>query len=234
MEFDKSKVYTAVNADELKFGSKVILATNLESLRYKVNANSWPTYVKEITDIMGPSSTDRFKAGDKTYNLAYFVSEPKEKWIVYLSRESGHKPRLSKCRENKWRYKENICGAKTQLFIGNEEEADNWAKQRMKFSEVIAAWEDGKQIQCYDVSEDNWLNVGFPKWDIDCRYRIKPKENVLKWTDLKIGDVIEKKGIVSYIVTGIVYNGGADRHKHIWANGIPIDDIYLESWEKAE
>lgn len=36
MEFDKSRVYTSVNADELKVGSEVICANNLDSLKCKV------------------------------------------------------------------------------------------------------------------------------------------------------------------------------------------------------
>lgn len=33
MDFDKSKVYTALNADELKLGSKVIVADDLKTLK---------------------------------------------------------------------------------------------------------------------------------------------------------------------------------------------------------
>lgn len=36
MEFDKSKVYTALNADELKVGSKIIFADDLSSLQSRV------------------------------------------------------------------------------------------------------------------------------------------------------------------------------------------------------
>ena len=36
MEFDKSRVFTTVNADELKVGSKVIVADNLASLKRRV------------------------------------------------------------------------------------------------------------------------------------------------------------------------------------------------------
>lgn len=40
MKFDKSKLYTAVNADELKVGSKVFVADNLEELRTEVEYES--------------------------------------------------------------------------------------------------------------------------------------------------------------------------------------------------
>lgn len=78
MIFDKSKVYTALNADELKVGSKVILANYLESLKDQVESNSYPTYIQELKCVMGTSSTNRFKAGEKVYNLAYLISEPEK------------------------------------------------------------------------------------------------------------------------------------------------------------
>ena len=36
MEFDKNRIYTAVNADELKIGSKCIFADTVRGLRRKV------------------------------------------------------------------------------------------------------------------------------------------------------------------------------------------------------
>ena len=90
MKFDKNRVYTAINADELKIGSKVIVADYLESLRLQVEANSYPTYIKELTYIMGTSSTNRFKTNDnKTYNLCYLVSEPEEKKLKWTDLKIG-------------------------------------------------------------------------------------------------------------------------------------------------
>lgn len=89
MEFDKSRVFTALNADELKIGSKVIVANYLESLKVQVEANSYPSYVVELSQIMGTSSTNRFKAGNKTFNLAYLVSEPEEKKLKWTDLKIG-------------------------------------------------------------------------------------------------------------------------------------------------
>src|SRR5574344_1173193 len=47
MEFLTERCYTALNADELKPGSKVICANYLESLKTQVEANSYPLYVVE-------------------------------------------------------------------------------------------------------------------------------------------------------------------------------------------
>lgn len=90
MEFDVKRVYTAVNADELKVGSIVIVANYIELLKHQVEANSFPTYTKKLTCIMGTSSINRFKADDnKVYNLAYLVSEPKEKKLKWTDLKIG-------------------------------------------------------------------------------------------------------------------------------------------------
>jgi len=46
MKFDKSRVYTAVNADELKIGSKCIFADTVKALRKKVQADDYAQYVQ--------------------------------------------------------------------------------------------------------------------------------------------------------------------------------------------
>ncbi len=75
MEFDKSKVYTALNADELKVGSKVILADDLGSLKDFVenDENIW-----KLNKIQEENSEYRFTGGSIYYHLAYLVEEPEE------------------------------------------------------------------------------------------------------------------------------------------------------------
>ena len=50
MEFDRSRVYTALNADELKPGSKVIAANNIDSLKCKVHNGDEIIKVSEILE----------------------------------------------------------------------------------------------------------------------------------------------------------------------------------------
>lgn len=101
MEFDKSRVYTALNADELKPGSKIIVANYLESLKAQVEANSYPSYVVELSQIMGTSSTNRFKVDNKTFNLAYLISKSEEKKLKWTDLKIGdivHKKNGTKTR----------------------------------------------------------------------------------------------------------------------------------------
>ena len=77
-ELDKSKVYTAVNADELKVGSKVIVADTLRDLKERVEDG----YVQTLTDIRDDACTNRFEVDSRSiYSIAYLVSEPEKlKW----------------------------------------------------------------------------------------------------------------------------------------------------------
>lgn len=77
MTFDISKVYTAVNADELKVGSKVIVADDFSSLKTRVSCEK--DWVFTLKRIWGTSSRDRFEVqtGGR-FNLCYLVSEPEE------------------------------------------------------------------------------------------------------------------------------------------------------------
>lgn len=78
MEFDKSRVYTAVNADELKIGSKCIFADTIQDLRQKVQGEDAETYVETLTNLYDDDSIERFAAGCYTHIYAYLIEPPKE------------------------------------------------------------------------------------------------------------------------------------------------------------
>jgi len=87
MEFDKSRVYTAVNADELKVGSQVICADDLADLRMRVESNNFDS--KSLVDINNESSLYRFVTQEDRYALAYLVSEPEEKKLKWTDLKVG-------------------------------------------------------------------------------------------------------------------------------------------------
>lgn len=134
MEFDKSKVYTAVNADELKIGSKVYTADCLGTLQELVEAGL-KDKVTTIREIESVDYGGRFYDGIACWHLAYLVSEPEEK--------------------------------------------------------------------------------------------------KLKWTDLKLGDVIRSKeaNTITRMVTGI---DTAENHEHIEIGGYWLKDSDIDKWEKVE
>lgn len=77
MEFDKTRVYSACNADEVKIGSKGYFADSISELKKNVKeGNEIFTLVK----IYGEESATRFSISTiSSYILFYLVEEPKEK-----------------------------------------------------------------------------------------------------------------------------------------------------------
>ena len=132
MDFDKSKVYTALNADELKTGSKVIVADTLGELK---NCVTREVNIQKLKEIREDFWEYRFATCDENYALAYLLETPEEK--------------------------------------------------------------------------------------------------KLKWTDLKLGDVVHKKGaFFKGIVTEIDEN--TESNTHVMIGGTWKDDIELELWEKVD
>ena len=78
MEFDKSKVYTLLNADEVKIGSEGYFADNLECLKEIIELKR-DDYYGKIDNIEVEIYSCRFhKKGKHCYGLFYLVKEPEE------------------------------------------------------------------------------------------------------------------------------------------------------------
>lgn len=128
MEFDKSRVYTALNADELEFkeGSTVAVANDLSTLKTKVQSEiNFVTLIR----VWGTSTTNRFEVTntdgvDNRYNLCYLVSEPEEKKLKWTDLEIGD---VIKCKKDQLRVM--VVGINAEL--GNNElhicvASDDW------------------------------------------------------------------------------------------------------------
>lgn len=86
MDFDVKRVYSAVNADEVKVGSRAILADAMETLKVRVLRDVQPGI---IDDIRNESSVNRFHCNSVAYNLAYIISEPEEKKLKWTDLKLG-------------------------------------------------------------------------------------------------------------------------------------------------
>ena len=76
-EFDKSKIFTCVNADEIKVGSIGYFSSDLKRLKNQVTNNEDNMFVVE--SIASESYSDRFiYDGDCSASLFYLIEEPKE------------------------------------------------------------------------------------------------------------------------------------------------------------
>ena len=94
MEFDKSRVYTALNADELEVGSMVIVADSLQGLKDRVNKSaSDEDYISRIGSILPETAIHRFKTlWGGEYPLAYLISPPeKPEYKPFSDTETAYK-----------------------------------------------------------------------------------------------------------------------------------------------
>ena len=131
MEFDRSRVYTALNADELKIGSKVYVAYNLKSLRDQV-IDSEHVNLETVEEILAESYEYRFRVKNyiNLYPFAYLVSEPEEKKLKVSDLKLGdivrHKSGNLEYLVTGIDYDDN------QVFIDydwyDDEELGNWEK----------------------------------------------------------------------------------------------------------
>ena len=76
MEFDKSRVYTALNADELKIGSKCIFADTVKALRKEVQADDYAQYVQPFIRLHDNGYDVQFLTDCYVYNYAYLIEPP--------------------------------------------------------------------------------------------------------------------------------------------------------------
>ena len=76
MKFDKSRVYTAVNADELQIGSKCIFADTVKGLRRKVEEDA--DCVETFYRLHNNGGDDLFVGNDCAYCYACIIESPAE------------------------------------------------------------------------------------------------------------------------------------------------------------
>lgn len=83
MEFNKAKVFTALNADEIKIGSKGYFADTLENLKDVVE-HEHSGYYGKLVEIKNESYECRFSLNDNyNYSLFYLVEDRKEEFRPY-------------------------------------------------------------------------------------------------------------------------------------------------------
>lgn len=138
MEFDKSRVYTALNADELKVGSKVILSDNLSYLKECVEHSDCIVSLKAIkSELFG----ERFFDGGSSWCLAYLVEEPEEKKLEWTDLKVGDVIKNNK--EHKTVMVVQIDEDCTDLHIlaGNkwlgEDDFEDWVKEDKNETDVF-------------------------------------------------------------------------------------------------
>ena len=89
MEFDKSRVYTTLNAYKLRIGSKCIFADTLGALSAKVQSEEYKNFITILKRIYNDGSYNRFDTGDDLFCFAYLIESPSKP--MYKPFESAEK-----------------------------------------------------------------------------------------------------------------------------------------------
>ena len=87
MEFQEEMVYTALNADKLKVGSKVVVADNMKSLRTRVE--SAECFWVRLDGIRNEDEMCRFVTDSNSWMLCYLISEPEKKKLKWTDLKVG-------------------------------------------------------------------------------------------------------------------------------------------------
>ena len=111
MEFDKSRVYTALNADELQIGSKCIFANSIKEIKDCLQTRFFN--IETLTKIKDEAYCARFIIHnhslhqDMDYALAYLIELPTEpKYKPF----SGIEKAFEAIKKHGWWVKEKISG----------------------------------------------------------------------------------------------------------------------------
>ena len=92
MDFLSERVYTPLNADELKIGSEVFAADSLESLKLLVTGQiKQGNYKGKLIRVETSDYSNRFLIDtiSRRFILAYLVSEPEEKKLKWTDLKRG-------------------------------------------------------------------------------------------------------------------------------------------------
>ena len=100
MKFDKSRVYTAVNADELPIGSKCIFADTLGALSAKVQSEEYKDFITILKRIYNDGFYNRFDTGDDLFCFAYFIESSSKP--MYKQFESVEKAMEAIWKHDRW------------------------------------------------------------------------------------------------------------------------------------
>ena len=146
MEFDKSRVYTALNADKLKERSKVLLADDLRALKNLVKNDVKPQRLK----IIHPESfACRFGGYYYNYTLAYLIAPSVEpQYKPFPDNETALK---IIAKHGGWVKRNNMYSLVTRLDIGI------WNKDEI---EIGSTWESAMKVLKTYVFADDGSPVG--------------------------------------------------------------------------
>lgn len=136
MKFDKTRVYTAVNAEDVKCGSEGYFENSYGELMITVRNDEPLSKIRKIGNVY---KERRFENDEGSYAVFYLVKEPSE---------SGYIPYKS-TKELVEDYKEHF-----QLYVNTFNKSSIWLKSKDTLEEVLITGFRESEIQISSKWED--------------------------------------------------------------------------------
>lgn len=220
MEFDRSRVYTSLNADELRAGDWVIVADDMLTLKAKVSEGfNW--YVVAITSILGEEWYGRFDIDKHNFPLAYLVERAKNCTNCEGCVSCIKPDKTFVCED--WKLKTEQKAEKDCDNCGQR--CDGYGK-----GEVCSQWKSKTEQDCQSCK---YKNCGFKDFNTknECdRWEAEKHYRPFRDTDELIKVWEEKTGATPY------WGKGADlvmphiwvRHKKVGSRALITD--FVDDW----
>jgi len=155
MEFNKSKVYTALNADESLIGAKGYFAESLNGLMKMIFDDKQCHFEHEPFFHRVKEITDTFILADNCngvhFNFFYLAEPAPKKWYVRQSKITGNY-----LEPNEWSVDSNSAPC---VFSGTKEECENWISEHS--NPKYRPFKDCDELisyfcQKYSISKTDW------------------------------------------------------------------------------
>ena len=66
-------------------------------------------------------------------------------------------------------------------------------EKRQEFLKYVSLWTEGELIQEKDISSSRWKDVSLPAFHVYKEYRVKPKEDMVRYAIADVDNLSEKK-----------------------------------------
>ena len=171
----KNEYIHCIPEDESLIGKRVLYGDTWTDIKGQVESDNWTSCRRTLKSIdyesCCPFIIDHdYKTGQ--YKFIYYDPEWNEETICYcyLDRDTGSSIQFMFNREKP--------SSHIYATFTDEREATKWCYNHDKFAKIAKAWEDGKEIQYYDIVSNEWIFASNPSWTLGTEYRIKPDEEI--------------------------------------------------------
>lgn len=213
MEFYKERVYTALNAEELKTGDKVIVADTLEGLKYRVKTNE---RIDELYDIADEGEEKRFLISLNVLN------KPSAATSWYLAYLIERKENCTMCKKN--HLLPNGCESLNPFCVDEEEKKTLWCRDFVRAEPIEHNCVNCGKASCGHSGVKGLEERTCENWQGKKKYRpFKNREELIE-TWLQVGGKWQKRELTR----PFIWVRDKEKNNEFLLSEFPISDDWLD------